>query len=190
MDMTLPGWRDGLLSVAGHGALAGRIGVGASLGAWAMLAAQQSDRTLLQAMLALAPAVDWDRHYFAPKLAAGKVVQQPEGEWLVAGDQIRIRPAFYETAGAARLDPRKLGLGGALIVYQGEADAIVPPVATKALVETLAPCGTVDLRMVPGAGHELSALRGEGLAEAFMRDCDSLLQRAIASQSRLADRKS
>lgn len=185
-EMTLPGMRDDLLLVARYFGLAGRIGIGASLGAWAMLAAQQVDCGLLRAMLALAPAVDWDCHYFAPKFAAEQVVQLPGGEWLVPDDQIRIRPAFIETAGEARLDPAKLRLDGALMVYQGEADAIVSPATTQALVRQLASCGEVALRMFRGAGHELTALRGAGLVEEFVRDCDSLLQQATAGQPRSA----
>ena len=54
--MTIPKMVADIFAIADHLALTGRIGIGASLGAWAILAAQQRRPQLLRGMLALAPA--------------------------------------------------------------------------------------------------------------------------------------
>jgi pimeloyl-ACP methyl ester carboxylesterase len=180
-DMTLPAMRDDILAVAAQFGLAGMIGIGASLGGWALLAAQQAQPGLLHGMLALAPAVDWDEIYFKPKLAAQQIGQAKTGEWVVQADGIVAHPALVETAGQARLDPARLRLPGGLRILQGEADAIVPAAATRALAARMAPCGPVSLRLLPGMDHNLTTLRSDGSVTAFAEECDLLLATAARS---------
>lgn len=173
LQLTLSDMRDDLLALAGQFELAGRIGIGASLGAWAMLAAQQKQPALLWGMLALAPALDWDQTYFAPRLADGRA-RRDGGTVAVPEDNIAVSERFLASAEDARLDlAGGLSLPGALRILHGSDDVIAPLSRSDDLARH---GGAITLRVFPGLGHEVSTLASRPLQQSFVEECDLLLQ--------------
>lgn len=173
-QLTIPDMRDDLLAMADAFGLAGRIGIGASLGAWAMLAAQQARPALLWGMLALAPALDWDRTYLAPRLADGRAGRSSDGNIVIAEDNIEVSDRFLERAEEARLAAAgELSLPGPLHILHGSADAIAPLSRSAELAQQ---GGDVALKALTGLGHEVSTLSTEPLQQLFIAECDLLVQ--------------
>lgn len=173
LQLTLPDMRDDLLAMAEQFGLARRIGVGASLGAWAMLAAQQEQPALLWGMLALAPALDWDRTYFAPRLADGRARRDGSGVVTVAEDNIAVSERFLASSKDARLDVAgRLSLPGPIRILHGSDDVIAP----LSRSDDLARHRGVTLRVFPGLGHEVSTLASKSLQQGFIEECDLFLQ--------------
>lgn len=173
-QLTIPDMRADLLALADQFGLVGRIGVGASLGAWAMLAAQQARPALLWGMVALAPALDWDRTYFAPRLADGRAHRDGDGGIVVREDNIVVSDRFLDSAVDARLDTTgDLSLPGPLRILHGSDDVIAP---LSRAAELARHGGNIALRVFPGLRHEVSTLSSKPLQQGFIEECDLVLQ--------------
>lgn len=173
-ELAIPDMRDDLLTMADAFGLSGRIGIGASLGAWAMLAAQRQRPALLWGMLALAPALDWDRTYLAPRLADGRASRGSDGRIMVGEDNIEVSDRFLERADEARLDAAgALSMPGPLHILHGSDDAIAPLSRSAELAQR---GGAVALKVIPGLGHEVSTLPTQPLQQLFVAECDRLMQ--------------
>jgi len=175
--MTLPGMVSDLLAIADHLKLEGRIGIGASLGAWTMLAAQQQQPRLLRGMIALAPAFDWDRTYFAPRRADGRLQALANGKLAEPGAAFMISPAFLETAEEYRLRSDGILLSDGLEVLHGTADETASFEHAAVVVRALGQHMQASLQPVPDEDHSLSALTSPQAQQLFVQRCDALLQR-------------
>lgn len=175
-SQTVPRMRDDILAVADHFGLQNCIGVGASLGAWAMLAAQQQRAGLLQGMLALAPAFDWDKTYIAPRLASGRLVRLESGKLHQPGTTMEVDQALLETAEEARLAPDAIRLPRGLVAILGAADAVANPAYAVSILDQFRQNNRVEVRQLDGEGHNVSTLEGPKLQVAFHQALDTLLQ--------------
>ncbi len=173
--MTIPGMRDDLIQAADSLGLRNCIGIGASLGAWAMLAAVERRRKLLWGMLALAPAIDWDLTYFKPLSERGGLQRNELGFVKALESGIIVGPSFFNDLDDCRIDMRSLILPGHLHVIHGAMDNIAPLERSDRLV---AECGG-RLLVLPNGGHEISALQSQESQNAFVRECDAIVARAV-----------
>lgn len=180
-SMTVPRMRDDILAVADYFGLQNCIGIGASLGAWAMLAAQQRRPDLLWGMLALAPAFDWDKTYLAPRLADGRLVWKESGKLHESGTEMLVDPQLLATAHEARLVPEAVRVPGALLSLHGMADDIADPAHADSILDQLRRHNSVLLRRLDGQTHSVSTLEGEELQAEFYRACDMLIRQAVAA---------
>lgn len=175
--MTIPGMAADILAMADHLKLEGRIGIGASLGGWAMLAAQQRRPQLLRGMIALAPAFDWDRTYFAPRQADGRLQARPDGKLAEAGAAFMIAPQLLSTAEAWRLRPAEIALPDGLDVLHGTADELASFDHAQTVVQAFAGHVTATMQAVPGEDHSLSTLTSPAAQQLFVQHADALLRR-------------
>lgn len=177
-DLTIPEMRDDVLALADRFSLSGRIGIGSSLGAWAMLAAQQDRPDLLWGMVALAPAVDWDLSYLLPRIDDGRA-RRDQGMITVQEDLVAVAEAFCPRAADARLRSGAAGprLAGPIGILHGDADRIAPLSRSEQLRDDLRAAGNrVELRLLPGFAHNVAVLQGKLLQDACREACDGLLQ--------------
>lgn len=174
-SMTVPGMRTDLLAVAEYYGLADCIGIGASLGAWAMLSAQQHRPGLLKGMLALAPAFDWDLSYFAPRIADGRLQQLGDGRLGEPGKGFRITQDLLDTAPQNRLDPARIHLPGGLLVLHGTADDLADVDYAATVLARLGETNPVAMRRLAGQDHGLSTLNDQQAQVEFIQACDQLL---------------
>lgn len=175
--LTIPGMVSDIFAIADHLWLQGRIGIGASLGAWAMLAAQQRRPQLLRGMIALAPAFDWDRSYFAPRLADGRLQVRPDGKLAEPGAAFMISRPFLDTADDWRLQSDAIALPDGLAVLHGTADELASFDHAQAVVQDMAGHMTARLQAMPGEDHGLSTLTSSAAQQAFVQQCDALIAR-------------
>lgn len=178
--MTVPRMRDDILVVADHFGLQNCIGIGASLGGWAMLAAQQQQPDLLWSMLALAPAFDWDKTYLVPCLADGRLLPHESGKLHEIGTTMLIDPQLLATADEARLRPEAIRLRGGLLSLHGTADTIADPAYADSVLDLLRRNNLVLVRRFEGEGHGISTLEGAKTQAEFYRACDMLIRQAAA----------
>lgn len=171
--MAVPGMRDDLIAASVALGLRGCLGIGASLGAWAMLAAQQQNTGILWGMLALAPAIDWDLTYFKPLSERGALVANAAGQIQVPESGIVVGREFFDGLGTCRIDGAAAAIPGVVRVIHGDSDAIAPAERSQRLALELGG----DLTILPGAGHEVSALQSQQSQEAFVQQCDLILMK-------------
>jgi pimeloyl-ACP methyl ester carboxylesterase len=169
--MTVPGMRADLMSAAQALGLRDCLGVGASLGAWAMLAAQQEQNRLLSKMIGLAPAIDWDLTFFKPLSESGGLIANGSGFVQARESGIRVSQAFFDGLDACRIRPTELALAGKFIIIHGDAD----PIAPMSRSQRLAAEAGGRLTVVPGGGHEVSALQSSGSQDVFAKTCGAML---------------
>lgn len=178
--ITVPAFATYILELSELLRLEACIGIGASLGGWAMLLAQQQKASILSDALLLAPAVNWDIEYFQQKLKAGALTkhQMPDGSFIIRSpdDNILVPADLLTTAQDARINTGNLTLPGKVHVLQGAEDRVVSVDATKRLTSAMAVCADVRLRILDGVGHELSILAGRASAEALALELDELLR--------------
>lgn len=172
--MTVPGMRADLTNAAQALGLHDCLGVGASLGAWAMLAAQQEQNRLLCKMIALAPAIDWDLTFFKPLSESGGLIVNGSGFMEARESGIRVSQAFFNGLDACRIRPAELALEGRLIIMHGDADPIAPISRAQRLAVEVGG----RLIVVPGGGHEVSALQSSSSRDVFAETCGAMLARA------------
>lgn len=175
--MTIPSMAADILAMADHLSLQGRIGIGASLGAWAMLAAQQRRPQLLRGMIALAPAFDWDQTYFAPRQADGRLQARPDGKLAEPGAAFMISPQLLATAPEWRLQPAGIALPDGLDVLHGTADELASFAQAEAVVRDFAGHVTATLQAAPDEDHSLSTLTSPRAQQLFMQQADAMLRR-------------
>lgn len=175
--MTIPGMTSDIFAMADHLALQGRIGIGASLGAWAMLAAQQRRPQLLRGMIALAPAFDWDRTYFSPRQADGRLQTRPDGKLAESGAAFMISRPLLDTAEEWRLRSDGIALSDGLDVLHGTADELASFDHAAVVVRGFAQHISATMQPVPGEDHSLSTLTSPLAQQLFVQHCDALLQR-------------
>lgn len=169
--MSVPGMRDDILAAAEALGLENCFGIGASLGAWALLAAQQRRNRLLWGMLTLAPAIDWDLTYFEPLSARGGLATDGNGHIHVPASGIVVSREFFNDLDACRIKAEALGLKGPHHIIHG-TDDMVAPIARS---EQFAAESGAKLIRLPGAGHEVSALQSAAAQQAFVLECDAML---------------
>ncbi|MBK8160543.1 MAG: hypothetical protein IPK59_17825 [Rhodospirillaceae bacterium] len=169
--MSVPGMRDDILAAADTLGLRNCLGIGASLGAWALLAAQQQRNSLLWGMLALAPALDWDLTYFKPLSERGGLATHGNGQIHVPASGIVVSHDFFSGLDACRIRVDALRFKGPLHVIHG-ADDVVAPIARS---EQFAAESGATLIRLAGAGHEVSALQSATAQQAFVIECDTML---------------
>jgi pimeloyl-ACP methyl ester carboxylesterase len=174
-SMTIPSMRADILRVADHYGMSDCIGVGASLGAWAMLSAQQHRPGLLRGMLALAPAFDWDQTYFAPRLADGRLQILADGRLGEHGMGFRISKELLDTAPDNRLQPKRIHLPGGLLVLHGTVDALADVDYAATILAELGETNATALRRLAGQGHGLSTLNDQQAQMEFIQICDRLM---------------
>lgn len=178
-SMTVPRMRDDILAVADYFGLRNCIGIGASIGAWVMLSAQQQRPDLLWSMLALAPAFDWDKTYLAPRLADGRLVLHESGKLHQPGMTMRIDPRLLETADEARLTPETIRLRGGLLSLHGTADTIADPAYADSILDVLRRDNQVLVRRLEGEEHGVSTLEGAKAQMEFYLACDVLTRLSV-----------
>lgn len=173
--MTVPGMRDDILAVAAELGLHGRIGIGASLGGWAMLAAQQENPDLLWGMIALAPAVNWDLSYFSARIEDKTLRASVEGLVAVEGESFLVSMDFFETAQDARLEPRRIRMDGGLHILQGADDRVATPQATAMMAADIGATTETRMHIIPHIDHKLASLQGKELQFRLLLACKQIL---------------
>lgn len=181
-DNTVVTMADDLLAVGEALGLVDRIGLGASLGAWALLAAQQRRPDLIRSLLALAPAINWDQTFIRPRLAAGKAVRSEDGVIRIPAHGVVLSGDFLEDAEEARVAFADIAMKDATRILHGDQDVIAPASEAMRLVAELALRGDAGIRMYQGVGHELSKLKGLPPRDLF-HVCDELLKLAAGAKA-------
>ena len=132
------------------------IWTGASIGAWLMLIVHRRHPEWFRSMCALAPALDWDQRYIAPRLRDGRlgvidgIVVNPDAT-AVASRELLISMAPHHVL----RDPVRLT--APLHIIAGAADEIAPAQAITQFVQRAvgSPC-TGDI--LPGEDHGVAKL--------------------------------
>lgn len=180
-DNTLASMVADLLATSDALELTNRIAVGASLGAWALLAAQQRRPGLIRSLLGLAPAINWDQTFIRPRLEIGKAVRSADGLIRMPRHGIVLSGDFLEEAEEARVAFADIAVKDAVRILHGDQDGIAPASESIRLIDELAPRCDANIRMYTGVGHELSKLKGLPVADLF-HECDYLLKLATGAE--------
>lgn len=181
-DNTLASMVSDLVAASEALGLADRIAVGASLGAWALLAAQREKPSLIRSLLALAPAINWDQTFIRPRLEIGKAVRSADGLIRLPAHGIVLSGDFLEKAEEARAAFADIAVKDAIRILHGDQDGIAPASESIRLVAELAPRCDTHIRLYKGVGHELSKLKGLPVQDLF-RECDYLLKLAAGREA-------
>lgn len=186
--ITVPDYVDYILDITNRLNLSGRVGVGASLGGWALARAHQLHGALLWNALLLSPAFDWDKEYFAEHIAAGTI--KWNGYFLkIERDNLKLYPDLIQTAPQARITFSALKLPGPIRILQGNSDVIVTPDSVARFQDRAKRACMVSVKYLDDVGHELSTLSAGDAVEPFLQDLDLLVENAKSKRRILRSRQ-
>jgi pimeloyl-ACP methyl ester carboxylesterase len=173
-DITIPTIADDIAAVSSQLSLTSRFGIAASLGGWGMLVAAAANPTIFSSLLLLAPAIDWDETFVAPRLADGRASRDDAGV-ITLEDHVVLSNAFLDTAPQARVDARAIAPSCAVKIIVGADDTTVDQAKIRDLVDRLRGHCDVSWRTLPDEDHQLAKLRTADSQVAFFQEAGMLL---------------
>lgn len=167
--LTMDTWFDDLEFVAAPLSHADTLFIGASVGAWLMLALHERRRLPLGAMCALAAAVDWDTTFVMPGIDAGRLTRGTEH--VMAKDVAMLPLSVLDSMEGFRLEGRPFVASAPLHMIHGDGDDALYGAALQMSGRVVGSECTFE--SLAGEGHEVAKLASEPSRRALGRWLDA-----------------